>query len=182
MKRIMLAISLLISISAVLINASTVSAQEEDTFQQVMNYLFLGDPHQRRGEGFLFINNWVNTKFERTVKIFNRKDCIAGYELVNHDIQPMDENSAEIVKVYWNNVDINSIEFEALYSGPVLKISGAKTVLLESLYDEFGDLIHTKSRTSYSIPIDGLQRGRLTKAIKLLFSKHCSGAKVQSAF
>ena len=66
----------LVMLILIVFNISTVSAQEEDTFQQVINFLFLGDPHQGS-----FEQNSVKT----TVKIFNRKDCIAGVEYSDGD-------------------------------------------------------------------------------------------------
>ena len=48
-------------------NISIVNAQEEDTFQQVINYLMLGDPHQRHSD-------------LGTARINNRKDCISGFD------------------------------------------------------------------------------------------------------
>ncbi len=157
-------------IGSVLFNSTKADAQEQDTFQQVMNYLLTGDPNQQSISGY---NLFTRTYPEGTATIFDRQECVAGF-ILNFK----NGKDVEVVKYYWNNVDINSITINL----PVLEISGAKKVAIEEHY-EYGSRVRSTPYTSYPVPVgDGKKRDRvrLQKAIRLLFTEHCSGT--QSAF
>lgn len=157
-------------IGSVLLNSTKADAQEQDTFQQVMNYLFTGDPHQQSTSG---INLFTRTYPELTATIFDRQQCVAGF-ILNFK----NGKDIEVYKFYWNNVDINSIAINL----PFLEISGAKMVAIYEYY-EYGSRVDSTPYTSYSVPVgDGKKRDRtrLQKALRLLFTEHCSGT--QSAF
>lgn len=177
----------LILIGFVLFNFSNAVAQEQDTFQQVMNYLVTGDPYQRSTSEinrFVFTLNYPVV----TATIFDRQKCIAGYRLDYNN----DKEDVMVRKIYWNNVDINSIAVNLSNSTavsihynhprPYLEISGAKMVAFEEHY-QYGRLVDTASYKSYQVNVgDGKKRdfSRLQNALRLLFREHCSG--MQSAF
>ncbi len=179
MKKILTSIISLILIGSVLFNFSEVSAQEQNTFQQVMNYIITADPY-KSDQSF---TDLINTKYNIVAKIFDRENCIAGTEMKVSNSGIEEENYIQIVKIYWNNVDKNSIEISESGQFLTLRFSGDKLVVQITYFDENGNQIPewTESYTTFSFdPGTGLRRDRLENAIRLLFTEHCSG--MQSAF
>lgn len=139
-----------------------------------MNYLTIGDPHQR-------------TDDLSTVRIFDRDNCIAGLEF--HD--------GGTIKYLWNNVDVNSISFSQQRGADggwyyFLNLSGGQNAVMEfDLHDEWLRLLFSMSGYSNgsfrSISmmlgrVDEIDNSRVERAINLLFSEHCTGLDVKSAF
>lgn len=159
---------------------SNAIAQEQDTFQQVMNYIMNADPYlsNQSVTDYLF-----NTKYDYVTKIFDRENCIAGTELKVSNSPTIRKNFTQISKIYWNNVDKNSIEIAESGQVLTLRFSGDRLVAQDTYFDENGNQIPelTESYTTYSFDeLIGLRRDRLENAIGLLFTEHCSG--MQSAF
>lgn len=141
---------------------------EKDSFQQFINYFITGNPFKSDG-GIA------------KSKIFDRKNCVAGFE----------DNNGGYMKIYWNNVDVNSIRIQDKFQGEwqkYISFSGHPYVL----DIEFKDLIIQISyaangitngqHSAVSIPLGALDEKRLVKAFRLLYSKHCRGLKRKSAF
>ena len=178
MKKLILVMIVLIGI-----NISTVSAQEEDTFQQVINYLFIGDPHKR--------SNLELGGSGTYAKIYNRKDCIAGMELGSGNYR---------IKINWNNVDVNSIaiveKIYVEYSLYFLSLSGGQPVVdvyvggpeldeLTSLLERMGVFPGSHTSISFSLgrtSIFNYDKARIANAIDHLYSEHCTGSEKKSAF
>lgn len=178
MKKIFTSTILLILIGSVLFNFSKASAQEQDTFQQVMNYLITGDPYQHSISFRAYNNLGTISTYIETATIFDRQNCVAGWN--QESSHPDFDKQILNIQIYWNNVDINSIEIGR--SLKYLYFSGAEIVAFEQLFQN-DNLVATSSFASYSIPMKfgkKRHRNRLQNAIRLLFTEHCSG--MQSAF
>lgn len=178
MKKIIL---LLMLISVVMFSSMSVSfAEKVDSFQQFINYFTTGNPFKSDG-GIA------------TAKIFNRKNCVAGFE----------DSEGGYLKIFWNNIDINSIKIQVKFRNPnrflfgssdsgewkkYISFSGqpyvadvdVKNFLLMMGYAANG--ITNGKHSSISVPLGEIDDERLTKALKLLYSKHCAGSKRKSAF
>lgn len=124
---------------------STPAPAAADSFQQVVNFLASGDP------------------FNDVAVIHDRKNCITG------------TNKGREEKIYWNNIDTNSIIVEYARSQTVLTFSGPEIV-----YEAFG--MTTKSMSLILGPKGRFNIQRVIKSIEILFSRHCTGSKRRSAF
>ena len=159
------------------------SENEKDSFQQFINYFTTGNPFKADG-GIA------------TAKIFNRKSCVAGFE----------DNNGGYMKIYWNNIDVNSIRIQDKFRKPnrflfgssdfgewqkYISFSGqpyvvdveVKNFLFVMSYAANG--LTNGQHSAVSIPLgapDGIDDERLVKALQLLYSKHCRGLKRKSAF
>ena len=150
-------------------------AEESDTFQQVINYVFTGNP-QRQTDAYM------------TAKIFDRENCVAGGE----------DKLGGTFKIYWNNIDPGSIDYGYKYfSGNdalgtagggmmALSFSGSPFVVDAQvrsalLYAGFVTAGITDGRhSSVTFPAPGLSSSRLKEALRILYTEHCTGNK--SAF
>ena len=158
-------------------------AIEKNTFQQFINYFTTGNPFKSSG-GIA------------TAKIFNRKNCVAGFE----------DNKGGYLKIYWDYIDVNSIKIQNKFRKPnrflfgsgdsgewqkYISFSGqpyvadieVKNSLLAMNYAANG--LTNGQHSAVSIPLgapDGIDDERLIKALRLLYSKHCTGLKRKSAF
>ena len=178
MKKIILFLML---ISIVMFSSVSVSfAEKVDSFQQIMNYLVTGDPFKKRMGGL--VSNYE-------AKIFDREKCVAGWEYDN----------GSYVKVYWNNIDVNSItiqnKFDQRMDGSVylkfISFSGhpfTMNVGTEDLLTKMRLLTrHIREGRSSKVSMvlgnpEMYDDERLINAVQLLYSKHCTGSKRKSAF
>ena len=148
---------------------------KNDSFQQVMNYLLTGDP---------FNSRWNPGLGEMgTVKIFSRKNCVAGLK-----------SGQSYLKIYWNNIDRRSIRFSKKFINNAWQrfiLFSGHPYAMDFQANSLGGLIMMKSgvppglSAKVSLHIGSLEHrdnGRLRKAIRLLYSKHCAGSKRKSAF
>lgn len=145
---------------------------QSDSFQQVMNYIVTGDPLNR--------DNGVYK-----AKIFDQKNCIAGYV----------DNNGGYTKIYWNNIDIKSIKigkqfrdnvwltYILLTGSPYIIDFQPKNMLLALSLFAKG---MKEGKSSYvELPIGDPKKydtERLRKALSLLYKDHCSGSKSKTAF
>lgn len=167
----------------VMFSSISVSSAETDSFQQFINYFTTGNPFKADG-GIA------------TAKIFNRKSCVAGFE----------DNNGGYLKIYWNNIDVNSIRIQDKFREPNRFLFGSsdsggwakhisfsgqphvadvelKNLFLGISYAANGLTNGRHSAVSISLgKPDGMDDERLLKALQLLYSKHCTGLKRKSAF
>lgn len=167
----------------VMFSSISVSSAETDTFQQFINYFTTGNPFKADG-GIA------------TAKIFNRKNCVAGFE----------DSQGGYLKIYWNNIDVNSIKIQDKFRNPNRFLFGSSDYGEWQKYISFSGQpyvadvdvenflfvmsyaangISNGRYSSISLPLgkpDGINDERLLKALELLYSKHCTGAKRKSAF
>ena len=151
--------------------SSVPSADKPDSFQQFINYFITGNPFKSDG-GIA------------KSKIFDRKNCVAGFE----------DNNGGYMKIYWNNVDVNSIRIQDKFRGEwqkYISFSGqpyvadieVKNFLFVMSYAANG--LTNGQHSAVSIPLGAsgaMDDKRLVKAFRLLYSQHCTGLKRKSAF
>ena len=148
---------------------------EDDSFQQVINYITTGNPLTQS-------NSIVSAE------IYDRGNCIAGFT----------DNLGGTFKIHWNNVDPKSIDVreEWVPGDEWLGTTGSwKTLLILSgapyvadsrvenglLFLALATAGITEGRhSSIALPVAGVDSYRLLRALDLLFEDHCTG--VQSAF
>ncbi len=127
------------------------ASAETDTFQQVINYLYTGDPYEPALE-----------------KIIDRENCVTTGEYF-----------FDVTNVYWNNVVPDTIlvgrQFDSGYSEwrNVITISGPKPVAVTWTP---GIQNSHQSYTSWSISSPAANVERIGRALSLLYSDHCKGS------
>ena len=175
-------LSVLLVASIVMLSSVITSSEEKvDSFQQVMNYLVTGDPFNNRTHSFPAYESTIHEAV-----IFDRKNCIAGWK----------DNMGGSLKIHWNAVDVNAIRIQDKF------INNTVWVKYISLSGKpfIADVEPRKSSLNIPQPMKGILKGkylrvyiplgktaryddeRLVKALQLLYSKHCTGAKRKSAF
>ena len=145
------------------------SADQNDSFQQVTNYIVTGNPLERK--------SWV-----LTARIFDRENCVSGFE----------DDLGGTFKIFWNNVDLKSIELGyeqfGTASSQALSFTGTPHVVDSQVANTVLGLtllsagIVGGKQSSVSIPVQGIDENRLRKAFEILYSEHCTGSDVRSAF
>ncbi len=148
--------------------------KEVDSFQQIMNYLFIGNALDDGKVDNLYY-----------AKIFDREKCIAGWE----------DSAGGFLKIYWNNIDIDSIKSQDKFADGVwmkyILFSGHPVVAEVELKNFFVIMglaakgVATGKYSFISIPLgqpETRDDERMAKAIQLLYSKHCTGLKTKMAF
>lgn len=184
-------LSILLVASFVMLPSAIASSKEQvDSFQQVMNYLFTGNPFSDEMKGS-FTTGAKNRRFSyrAKVRIFDRKDCIAGWE-----------SFGVWFKVYWNNVDLASIRSQdKIVHDKWIKhlvISGNPHIAHVNNPGRFSmntlalgmltkDIKRLGFFSSLNVPLGQTEKyddERMKKALQLLYSKHCTGLKRKSAF
>ena len=164
---------------------------EKDSFQQIMNYVFTGNPFSDEIKGsFIAGSKNMQISYRANVRIFDKEDCIAGWEA----------HGGVWFKIYWNNVDLSSITHQDkvvhnkwikhLFISGTPHIANIKASNKFS-FNSFGLAMLTKDikrvgfHSSLAVPLDKAEKyndERLKKALRLLYSKHCTGLKRKSAF
>lgn len=159
-----------IIVAAVSTVVSGETRTEADAFQQLTNYLTTGNPLQQQTDGL-------------TARIFDRENCVAGFE----------DDRGGTFRIYWNNVDPNSIElgykrFGSSGGSEVLTLAGAAHVVENQLKNGLLLLgltiagVGEGKHDSVSIPVKDIDRSRLRKALDILYARHCSGPEERAAF
>ena len=148
-----------------------------------MNYLFTGNPLDDVTPAHGYSSSFPEFVFK--AKIFDRKKCVAG----------LGNDEAGYLKIYLNNIDVKSIGLvNKFIKGEWIKIltfSGHPFVTDFDPQNYFFWLgFRTNSvadgkSTKASIRLGKSQiydNDRIFRALRLLYSKHCTGQKQKSAF
>ena len=184
-KRIFLA-----TVIFVFSSGDVLSKEAPDSFQQVMNYLFTGNPLNDSTPAHGYSPTFPELVFK--AKIFDRKKCVAGIDIKG--MAKIDKKGGGFLKIYWNNIDEKSISVgNKFVKGEWVKFisfSGHPFVIdfqpLNFFYWIGRSETLNEGRSPKATILLGKSQSydndRMIRALRLLYSKHCTGQKNKSAF
>ena len=130
-----------------------------DPFQQVLNYLFSGDPFQD--------SQWI---------ILDRKNCIT------ERLYYFESGHTATITIYWNHIDYNSIRFTMRHNWRKgvdhwhMEVSGSQTTIkIKSNSNDPTVKANTGNHKTYMLGLEAPDIERVKNALLLLFSNHCTG-------